>query len=155
MHEALAPIVKTTPIKIKYRLFIRATNNADRTAPRDSPPRSAPQILPTCSAENPTFSTRAVLSTGTLTITVYPTSAMKIATPMVLHLSNSVFWGVAVVDIRLWSPMLRPRTFWTPGVAIATPRICIAISTGRRASTNSTRYAETPWHSEYSPSPKL
>jgi hypothetical protein len=45
-------------------------------APSDKPPRSAPQTLPTCSSVKPNIATRAVLSTGRVTITEYPTSAM-------------------------------------------------------------------------------
>jgi len=89
---------KATPINTRCRLFIRATSMAAMMAPRDSPPRSAPQILPTCSSVKPTFSTRAVLSTGTLTMTVYPTSAINIAEAMERQLSNALtaFFEMAV-----------------------------------------------------------
>ena len=89
-HAAFAPIVRTTPAKTSMRRLTRATNIADNIAPKDRPPRSAPQTLPTCSSVKPTFATRAVLSTGTLTITVYPTSAMKRAMEIDLQPSNLV-----------------------------------------------------------------
>ena len=68
---------KTIPNATSARRFTLATSTAVRIAPADKPPRSAPQTLPTCSAEKPAIATRAVLSTGTLTITVYPTRAMN------------------------------------------------------------------------------
>jgi hypothetical protein len=77
MHSVLAAMDKTMPAKTSIRRFTRATSIAEMTAPSDKPPRSAHQTLPTCSAVKPNISTAAVLSTGTLTITVYPTSAMN------------------------------------------------------------------------------
>ncbi len=71
------------------RRFIPVTANATRIAPTENPSMSAPQIRPTSTSEKPAFSTKAVASTGKLTMTVYPTNAMKMAMVTVCHLSNA------------------------------------------------------------------
>ena len=47
---------------------------------------------------------------------------------------------------------LRPRTFCTRGVAIATLRNCITISMEPATSIRAVRTADMPWHADFPPS---
>ena len=101
IHKALAPTVKTIPAKTKYRRLTLATRNEAMTEPMAKPNTSWPQILPTSTSVKPAFLTRAVLSTGTLTMTEYPTSDMKRA--IVIDRQPSNMMGLAAVLIGLFA----------------------------------------------------
>ena len=61
-------------------------------------------MRPTSTSLNPTFSTRAVLSTGTLTMTEYPTRPIKRAIEIERHVSNGFEAPPSAVEVSVINP---------------------------------------------------
>ncbi len=86
--NALAAMENTMPPITRCRRLTRATDNAAMIAPTEKPSMSFPQTRPTCSSLKLKDCTKAVLNTGTVTITEYPTSAMNTANEIVRQSAN-------------------------------------------------------------------